>query len=74
MYRIQYVSTYLALAEEGLVPKMECPMDQGSLLCTLDKNDNIKIYCSSCSFKKELGLEAYTKLVNIVKAFTNVEV
>ena len=62
--QIQYVSKYIALSEEGLVPGLECPMDQGSLLCNLDLEDNIYLYCLSCEYKNNIGLEVYEKLVN----------
>ena len=62
--QIQYVSKYIALSEEGLVPRLECPMDQGSLLCNLDLEDNIYLYCLSCEYKNNVGLEVYEKLVN----------
>jgi len=64
--QIQYVSKYIALSEEGLVPRLECPMDQGSLLCNLDLEDNIYLYCLSCDYKNYIGLEVYEKLVKEV--------
>ena len=65
--QIQYVSKYIALSEEGLVPRLECPMDQGSLLCNLDLEDKIYLYCLSCEYKNNIGLEVYEKLVEAVK-------
>jgi len=65
--QIQYVSKYIALSEEGLVPRLECPMDQGSLLCNLDLEDNIYLYCLSCDYKNNIGLEVYEKLVGLIK-------
>jgi hypothetical protein len=65
--QIQYVSKYIALSEEGLVPRLECPMDQGSLLCNLDLEDNIYLYCLSCEYKNNIGLEVYETLVSGVK-------
>ena len=62
--QIQYVSKYIALSKEGLVPRLECPMDQGSLLCNLDLEDSIYLYCLSCEYKNNIGLEVYEKLVN----------
>lgn len=64
--QIQYVSKYIALSEEGLVPRLECPVDQGSLLSNLDLEDNIYLYCLSCEYKNNIGLEVYTKLVELV--------
>jgi hypothetical protein len=62
--QIQYVSKYIALSEEGLVPRLECPMDQGSLQSNLDLENNIYLYCLSCEYKNNIGLEVYEKLVN----------
>jgi len=64
--QIQYVSKYIALSEEGLVPRLECPMDQGSLLCNQDLEDNIYLYCLSCEYKNNIGLEVYRRIVNEV--------
>jgi len=60
--QIQTVSRYIALSEEGLVPNLECPMDQGSLFCNLDKNDEIYLYCVSCDYKKYIGISMYDKI------------
>jgi hypothetical protein len=65
--QIQYVSKYIALSEEGLVPRLECPMDQGSLLCNLDLEDNIYLYCLSCEYKNNVGIEVYEKIMSGVK-------
>jgi hypothetical protein len=65
--QIQYVSKYIALSQEGLVPRLECPMDQGSLLCNQDLEDNIYLYCLSCEYKNNIGLEVYSKIVEAVK-------
>lgn len=65
--QIQYVSKYIALSEEGLVPRLECPMDQGSLLCNLGLDDSIYLYCLSCEYKNNIGLEVYEKIVEAVK-------
>jgi hypothetical protein len=65
--QIQYVSKYIALSEEGLVPKMECPMDQGLLLSNLDLEDNIFLYCLSCSYKKFIGEKAYADIKRMVE-------
>jgi hypothetical protein len=62
--QIQYVSKYIALSEEGLVPRLECPMDQGSLLCNLDLEDNIYLYCLSCKYKNNVGIEVYEKIMS----------
>ena len=65
--QIQYVSKYIALSKEGLVPRLECPMDRGSLLCNLDLENNIYLYCLSCEYKNIVGLEVYEKIMNEVK-------
>lgn len=65
--QIQYVSKYLALAEEGLVSKMECPLDQGLLLANQDLDDEIYIYCLSCDYKKIIGSKLYNQIVEEVK-------
>ena len=64
--QIQYVSKYIALSQEGLVPRLECPMDQGSLQSNLDLEDNIYLYCLSCDYKNKIGLEVYTRIVKLV--------
>lgn len=65
--QIQYVSKYIALSEEGLVPRLECPMDQGSLLCNLDLEDNVYLYCLSCDYKNKIGTEVYNNITRMVK-------
>jgi hypothetical protein len=69
--QIQYVSKYIALSKEGLVPELNCPMDQGPLLPNMDLEDTIYLYCLSCSFKKSLGFVDYENLVALVKAMSN---
>lgn len=64
--KIQYVSKYIALSEEGLVSKMECPIDQGLLLSNLDEEDNIFLYCLSCDYKKNIGIKLYEDIVRMV--------
>ncbi len=65
--KIQYVSKYLLLAEKGLVPGLECPMDQGPLMPNIDINDNIYLYCLSCTYKNLVGIDLYEKIVNKVE-------
>ena len=62
MRRVQYVSQYIALSEEGLVPRLECPMDQGLLQSNLDLEDNIYLYCLSCTYKKFIGEKLYNSI------------
>jgi hypothetical protein len=64
--KIQYVSKYLLLAEKGLVPRLECPMDQGPLMPNMDINDNIYLYCLSCTYKNIVGIDLYEKIVKKV--------
>lgn len=65
--QIQYVSKYIALSKEGLVPRLECPMDQGLLMSNEDLNGNIYLYCLSCSYKKNIGLDFYDKICRQIK-------
>lgn len=62
LLKVQYVSKYLTLAEEGLCPPLECPMDKGSLLPNLNEDDNIILYCISCDWKSIMGLDQYEKI------------
>jgi hypothetical protein len=64
--KIQYVSRYIELSEEGLVVKMVCPSDQGLLLSNLDNEDNIYLYCLECNYKRIVGLKAYSEIVEAV--------
>jgi len=64
--KIQIVSKYIALSEEGLVPRLECPMDQGLLMPNIDTNDNIYLYCLSCAYKNVMGIEVYENLLGMV--------
>jgi hypothetical protein len=65
--KIQYVSKYISIAREGLVPILDCPMDQGLLLCNQNDSDEIFLYCLSCEYKKFIGFELYSQMVNEVK-------
>jgi len=65
--RIQIVSKYLTLAEEGLVSKVDCPLDQGLLMPNQDINDKIYLYCLSCEYKKEIGLDFYDRMDKAVR-------
>jgi DNA-directed RNA polymerase subunit M/transcription elongation factor TFIIS len=65
--RIQVVSKYLDLASQGLVSKMDCPLDQGLLMPNQDNNDNIYLYCLSCDYKKEIGLDLYGRMEKAVR-------
>ena len=64
--QIQYVSRYFALAEEGLVERIHCPIDQGLLLPNLSEDDKIFLYCLSCSYKKFIGIELYSEILKKV--------
>jgi len=69
--KIQYVSKYLSLSKEGLVPELLCPMDQGSLYSNQDLQDNIFLYCISCSYKKTIGIVDYENIVDLVERSIN---
>lgn len=66
--KIQIVSKYLALAEEGLVQKMECPLDQGLLMSNQDINEKIFLYCLSCNYKKVVGYKLYNQMKEAINA------
>lgn len=67
MKKIQYVSTYIALAQEGLVSKLECPIDQGLLLCNQTDDENIFLYCLSCRYIRTIGIKLYEQIVDAVE-------
>ena len=64
--KIQYVSTYINLSLEGLVPKLLCPQDQGLLFCNGDGESEIYLYCLECKYKNTLGLQKYDDIVRLV--------
>jgi hypothetical protein len=64
--KIQYVSTYINLSLEGLVPKLLCPQDQGLLFCNGDGESEIHLYCLECKYKNTLGLQKYDDIVRLV--------
>jgi hypothetical protein len=64
--KIQYVSTYINLSLEGLVPKLLCPQDQGLLFCNGDGDSEIYLYCLECKYKNTLGLQKYDDIVRLV--------
>jgi hypothetical protein len=65
--KIQTVSKYISLASEGLVPRLDCPMDQALLMCNQDLEDKIYLYCLSCEYKNYIGLDFYNKLLTRIK-------
>lgn len=67
MIQIQKVSRYIKLSEEGLVPRMECPMDQGLLFCNQDTEENVYLYCLSCEYKKFIGIEFYNDILKVLE-------
>ena len=67
MNEIQTVSKYIALSEEGLVSKLECPIDQGLLFANLDWEDKVFLYCLSCQYKKYPGVSFFDKIGSEVK-------
>lgn len=66
--RIQYVSSYISMSEEGLVEKLLCPVDQSILFCNQDLDENIFLYCLECEYLKNLGSNTYNKIVSLVNA------
>ena len=67
MRKIQYVSKYIALSEEGLVPRLACPLDQGLLLPNQNDEDEVYLYCLSCEYKKFIGFGFYDEIIKAVK-------
>jgi len=61
------VSKYLDLASQGLVSKMDCPLDQGLLMPNQTIDDKIYLYCLSCDYKKEIGLELYGRMEEAIR-------
>jgi hypothetical protein len=41
-------------------------MDQGSLYPNQDAEENIFLYCLSCNYKKNIGIEMYANLKKMV--------
>lgn len=64
--KIQYVSTYISMSEEGLVEKLLCPVDQASLMPNLGIDDEVFLYCLSCSYKSTIGLSKYNQIKSAV--------
>ena len=64
--KIQYVSKYISMSEEGLVEKLLCPVDQSLLFCNQNLLDEIFLYCLECDYKKFLGAPSYEKIFNEV--------
>ncbi len=71
MRKIQTVSRYIALSEEGLVPRLECPMDQGLLMVNLTLDDKEYLYCLSCSYKNFIGAKFYDEIIDKMKVVKN---
>jgi hypothetical protein len=69
MHKIQYVSKYIALSEEGLVPRLECPLDQGLLFSNQTNLEEVYLYCLSCSYKKFIGFGFYNEIMKAVKKY-----
>jgi hypothetical protein len=64
--KIQIVSKYLTLSKEGLVPQMDCPLDQGLLFANTDEEEQIFVYCLSCDYKKYIGIHLYKNMERFV--------
>jgi len=69
--RVQVVSKYLAFAQEGLVPEINCPLDQGLLMCNVDNEDKIYLYCLSCEYKNFIGIDFYKKIKQNLEGIKN---
>lgn len=69
--RIQIVSKYLDLVSQGLESKVECPLDQGLLMPNQTIDDKIYLYCLSCEYKKDIGLDFYGRMEETVKRNRN---
>jgi len=69
--KIQTVSKYIALSEEGLVPRLECPMDQGLLMPNLTLDDKEYLYCLSCNYKNFIGNKFYDEILEKIKVAEN---
>ena len=67
MNQIQQVSRYITLSEEGLVPKLICPLDQGLLLANKDLYDKDYLYCLSCNYKRFVGTAFFAKIIKEIK-------
>ena len=67
MRQIQTVSKYIALSQEGLVSRLNCPMDQGPLLVNQNLEDQVYLYCLSCEYKKFIGYEFYDDIISKMK-------
>ena len=66
--KIQLVSKYLTLSRDGLVPKMDCPLDQGLLFANEDGEEKIFLYCLSCNYKKYIGIHLYKNIESLLNA------
>lgn len=72
MGKIQTVSRYIALSEEGLVPRLECPMDQGLLMPNITLDDKEFLYCLSCNYQNFIGIKFYEDILEKIKVAENV--
>lgn len=69
--KIQYVSTYISMSEDGLVEKLLCPVDQSLLFSNQDLDENIFLYCLECEYKKNIGTSTYENIVRAVQMVNN---
>jgi len=72
--KIQYVSTYISMSEEGLVEKLLCPVDQAYLMPNLGIEDDIFLYCLSCTYKTTLGLLKYNQIKSAVESVMGIKI
>lgn len=61
------MSKYLALAKEGLVSSMDCPLCQGLLFANMGDGDKVYTYCLSCTYKNYIGQGLYLKMLKEVE-------
>ena len=67
MIDIRQVVNYVKLSEEGLVPEIKCPMDQGLLYANIDDTDTVFLYCLACEYKKIIGVSLYSQMLKEVE-------
>ena len=65
--KVQYVSAYISMSEEGLVEKLLCPVDQSILFCNQSLDDTIYLYCLECKYRKNIGTSTYSDIVKAVQ-------
>ena len=67
--KIQIVSRYLELVDQGQAPPPVCKNDKehGRVFARLDDDDeNITLWCLACEYNAQLGIAMYDKMFDIV--------